>query len=417
MSFQLLIAALVSAAQTQTIRVEGESYSRLGGPSQIRVVERSTASGGKVVSYWEEQGVWLEWEFGVPKAGAYAVSFRYACRWPDSHRRVEIDGNLPNQAGEAVRFGTTGDWAKHAVHTLGDENGVPIVLKLGAGKHRIRLSNVNSRGLAIDVIFVHDPAEKFADVALAEAEIATFRPLTLAQPVTQPTLNEREMCLGNVKARFDSGGLTSVWVTQTLFEVPIPAKARPSPKTRLGRTASLLARLQRHQSWWQLYVTDGQAFFVVVASPTARKHRVAFWPRAYSKGARLWESVVWRNDVGAHYPLQASVRNPATCWRVGQARVWGSAAFTPSAHAMHFAEPSRVAAVKICPVRWQEKGLAVKATPDAVLSSAEDYPGLAAFYGYGRFEVTFGWEGDSLRRCEVEDRGSRKHVQLWPPAR
>ncbi len=83
---------------------------------------------------------------------------------------------------------------------------------------------------------------------------------------------------------------------------------------------------------------------------------------------------------------------------------------------MQFAEPRRVAAVKVCPVRWQEKGLAVEATPGAVLSSVEDYPGLAAFYGYGRFKVTFGWEGDALGRCEVEDGGSRERVQLWPPA-
>ena len=166
-----------------------------------------------------------------------------------------------------------------------------------------------------------------------------------------------------------------------------------------------------------LCVTDGQAFFAVVASPVERQQVMGLYPRAYSRGSRLWESVVWRDAVGAHYPSQATVRDPAICWQVGQARIWGSAAFRPSRYAMHFAAPSRVAALKICPLRWQEKGLAVKVTAKAVLSSAEDYPGLAAFYGYGRFKVTFGWEGDALRRCEVEDQGSRERVQLWPPAR
>ena len=210
MSVLLLIAMLVPAARAETIQIEGESYSKVGGPSQVRVVDRTTASGGKVVSYWEEQGVWLEWEFDVPRAGAYAVSFRYACRWADSRRRVEIDGNLPDQACESVRFETTGDWAKHAIRTLADENGVPIVVRLEAGRHRIRVTNVSSRGLAIDVLFVHDPAEKFADVALTEAEMAKLRPLTQGEPPTQPTLNESEMCLGNVKARFYRGRLTSV---------------------------------------------------------------------------------------------------------------------------------------------------------------------------------------------------------------
>jgi len=420
----LSVALMCSLADGAAIRIEGEDYAKAGGPSKLRVVQRDTASGGKVISYWEEQGVWLEWEFEAPAAGSYALSFRYACQWPDTCRRVEIDGRLADRGCEQARFETTGSWSQHAMHTLSDARGVPIVLSLSAGKHRVRMTNVNSRGLAVDFILLHDPAERFGDVGLSAEAIRSLEPLTLTEPAGRAVLDDGEMRMGRVRATFEKGVLRSVWVADTLF-VGARSSGTLDAKPTMCRTANLLARLQRVGTAWKLYVTDGRAFYVAAASPTTTRHRIELWPRAYAKGSQFREAVIWRNGAGGScLPTSGASCKPSLEWRVGQARISATAPVAPDVQEDHsalaFAQPIRLSVIKIMPRSWAEPGLEVRADTgkerDTLLSSARDYPGLAAFYGYARFRVDLAWTR-GLRSCEVVDLAAQARRSLWPRSR
>lgn len=429
MKTRLLLAFWLAGswAAAATVRVEGERYAKVGGPSKIRLVDRPDASGGKVVSYWEEQGVWIEWEFDVAAAGRCAISLRYACQWPDTRRRIEVDGRVPTKACENVRFASTGAWSEHAMHTVCDERGVALSLPLAAGKHTLRMTNVHSRGLAIDVILIHDTSMKFTDVALAAHEAAPLKRLMLAEPANEAVLTESEMRMGRVRATFGQAGIESLWAADTLF-VAATNPGPPGNKPILRRTTHLAVRLQRRGAQWELCVTDGRAFFLAGASARRGEPRLPIRPRAYSDGEILRELVVWRSENESVHPFstQASIK-PSCVWRLGSARTTSSVPLAPAGgsgdadaarpRTLTWVGPGRAAAVKIAPAAWAEKGLEVRVESadqhDTLWSCARDYPGLAAFYEYGRFRADFRWERGTLKHCELLDLRSEERVCLW----
>lgn len=415
------LIALCPAHGAATLAVEGEAYARVGGPSKVRLLDRDAASGGKLVSYWEEQGVWLEWDFDLPQPGRYAISVRYACRWPDTRRRVTLDGKLPAKAWDAVRFETTGSWDQYSVCTLTDDAGRALCLDLAAGKHRLRMANVDSRGLAVDVIYLHDPGRRFSNVTLSPAEEKALRPLMCPQGQAEPVLTEDEMGLGRVRARFRSGSLASVCAAGTLWVAEPRGSVEPQ-KPVLKRAGGMLARLQKRGPQWELYVTDGRAFFMVLASPKPTVKSTGLCPRAYFAGKQCRSLVTYRGEEGQIYTAGAGTQPRAgLAWRMGNARLTASLPIAPAeagqTGVLVFAEPIRAAALKLCPAEWSEAGLEVNVEADerkdTVHSSARDYPGLAAFYDYGRFRVEWHWGRQRLLACHLVDLATGNRVALW----
>lgn len=405
------VLLLAGPAFSATITAEGEAYTRVGGPSKIQLVERASASGGKVVSYWEEPGVWLEWEFAVPEAADYAISIRYACAHPESFRRVDVDGQVPTPSCERMRFDSTGGWATHAAATVCDERGAALVMSLSAGKHRIRMTNVDSVGLAVDVIYVHDPGRRFTDVALGQAESATIAERVRTAPGSAVALSDHELRVGDVRVAFTTDQRQWAWAANTFLEGASTAVS----EIRTARTSNVIAQLRRVSERHELYATDGHALYVALAAPRPQSHTVSLWPRAYAVADAFRELVLWRTPGRAPCVSDDTPAEPADVWLLGAAQMTSSVALRPLNKSLAFPEPTRLAALKIAPPTWSESGLEIKVEStgqtDTLHSSARDFPALGAFYGYGRFRVDFVW-GKGLERCTLTDLVSGERVEL-----
>ena len=92
-------------------------------------------------SQWKEPGDWITWEIDVPESGFYQLGFRYKQGYLDglfSSRKIYIDGTVPFQELNAVRFNYTTQW-KNMI--LGNGND-PYSIYLEAGPHKITMENV-----------------------------------------------------------------------------------------------------------------------------------------------------------------------------------------------------------------------------------------------------------------------------------
>lgn len=104
----------------------------LNSPSQIRI----NTAGGEM---WKQTGQWMEWEFVVEESGYYNLGFKYRQRYKDglfTSRKVYIDGQVPFDAMEGVRFIYDDEWQ---TMTLADENGEAYRVRLEKGTHTIRM--------------------------------------------------------------------------------------------------------------------------------------------------------------------------------------------------------------------------------------------------------------------------------------
>lgn len=415
----IIIILFCVNACAATIQIEGENYTKVGGPSQIRIVERATASAGKVVSYWEEQGVWLEWEFDVPVSGSYVITFRYACGYSDTYRRIEIDGKLPSKNCENVRFETTGSWPQHSMFTLCNEQGNPLVISLSKGRYCLKMTNVNSRGLAIDLIYVHDPRTKFIDVGVTESDVQPFKPLMLEQSVKEAILTQDKMSFGLVNAVFDSGGFSSVYAGSALFTSS--AVSSMTEKPILKKTKNLLIRMQVSGNIKQIYVTDGRAFYIVYVYPDSPMGRIPVWPRFLKSEGNIKVISEWKSETGAFNFLSDNRGVPSQWWSAGDFQMNATGKIYPVAEQNNkyivFEKPGRICALKIMPKQWADAtglnvGVKSDRNFDTLVSSVKDFPALSAFYEYGRFTLSFEWTEKTLNRCTVKDLTSGEVIQL-----
>lgn len=104
----------------------------LNSPSQIRI----NTAGGEM---WKQTGQWMDWEFAVEESGYYNLGFKYRQRYKDglfTSRKVYIDGQVPFEAMEGVRFIYDDEWQ---TMTLADENGEEYRIWLEKGSHTIRM--------------------------------------------------------------------------------------------------------------------------------------------------------------------------------------------------------------------------------------------------------------------------------------
>ena len=92
---------------------------------------------------WQNLGDWITWEFEVPESGLYEISIKgkqNESRGIFSNRRFLIDGQVPYQELEAIRFNHT---PRYQMKTLGvDSHDKPFLFYLEEGKHEISMEVV-----------------------------------------------------------------------------------------------------------------------------------------------------------------------------------------------------------------------------------------------------------------------------------
>jgi len=145
----------------QSVIVEAENFSGQGAGA-VEIVDRF-GNIGRMVTKWEASvGHWLEWSFAVAEAGDYEIVLRYCTGSDPSRRALTIDGQPPTAGGPELVLPNTGgyctggdNWQFYRVPAVpgGASTDAPARLRLSAGKHLLRLANVNG-GLGLDQIII-----------------------------------------------------------------------------------------------------------------------------------------------------------------------------------------------------------------------------------------------------------------------
>ena len=135
------------------IQLEGEKASRKSDQSLRPLTDRtspvtSPPSSTKIrlnmigQQYWQSPGQWLEWDFTVPADGYYQMDFRYMQSYLNgffTNRRILIDGKVPFEEANAMRFKDCYNWEKA---TLSAADGTALPVYLTKGQHTLRMEVV-----------------------------------------------------------------------------------------------------------------------------------------------------------------------------------------------------------------------------------------------------------------------------------
>jgi hypothetical protein len=362
------------------IRTEAEQWSAQGGGT-VRVLDNPDASGGRTVSYWEDQGVWLEVTLEVPRAGDYLLSVGYALGWPESTRQVSLNGRPLG----AIKLPGTSAWT---IFTAATTNLPP--LSLTPGKHTLRFLNADSVGLSLDWVALHTPEVYFTDRVLAEQE----RQELLRRWQITP---QRTLARGIVEVQFDGPGRAAyARIGETVLAAPTPDDARLAPvtlhETRHFRLATLTGDSR------QLWITDGSNLYLVHQS---RRADLLPLPAPVLAGDR--RVVIARPAEGAPVNFSTTGWPPQTTPRLelGGLHLTATAGlqvgpWQPQGmpelglaghqHGDHFLGAAKWSA------RWgaDEPGIGYEQRENQVLirDTTRHFPTLATFYGEKPFEVT-----------------------------
>lgn len=99
---------------------------------------------------WRTGGQWAEWEMEVPESGLYNIGIRFGQWFLNGipvERRIMIDGQVPFQEMNAVKFPYKAEWQ---VNRLGNDDGA-YAFYLEKGKHTLRMEvQVSSVGPMIE---------------------------------------------------------------------------------------------------------------------------------------------------------------------------------------------------------------------------------------------------------------------------
>ena len=131
---QKIQAESLSAKSDSSIRPVGDKSDPANEPCDVSKNLLNIVGGDN----WAAAGQWVEWEFTVPADGYYQVAFRYrqnAVRGLFTSRRISVDGAVPYQELQSVRFLYGNDWQ---IRTLGEEEPVLLYLKAGT-THTLRM--------------------------------------------------------------------------------------------------------------------------------------------------------------------------------------------------------------------------------------------------------------------------------------
>lgn len=106
-----------------------------GSPNSPSVI-RINAIGGEM---WKQTGQWLSWDVEVEESGYYNIGFKYRQRYKDglfTSRKIYIDGEVPFDAMDGVRFVYDAEWQ---TMTLADADGEEYRIWLEQGTHAVKM--------------------------------------------------------------------------------------------------------------------------------------------------------------------------------------------------------------------------------------------------------------------------------------
>lgn len=154
-SLKPIVLTSLDEPMTRGIRVEAEEFSGQGG-GEVTISTEKVAASQKAFLNWNKDGHWLEWAVNVPKGGRYQLVIRYCTEFESAAREVFVDGAQPFPDMKQVAFPGTGGWANKANDwhhlILSDKSGKPLVFDLKSGKHVIKMTNTDDRGVNLDYI-------------------------------------------------------------------------------------------------------------------------------------------------------------------------------------------------------------------------------------------------------------------------
>ena len=125
-------------------------------PYDVNLIRYNTIGG----THWQVVGQWIEWEIDVKESGLYNIvtHFKQSTKTNDvSIREVYIDGKLPFQEADAIRFYYDSAWQSECI---GDKDGNPYLFYMDKGKHIIRLRV----GLGDSTDFIFDAKDYLSEL-------------------------------------------------------------------------------------------------------------------------------------------------------------------------------------------------------------------------------------------------------------
>ena len=146
-------ADLAKNANAEPIRIQGEHYiytnsqtlfptydrgSYLTEPSHPSKQRYNTVGDGT----WDTAGQAITWEMNVETAGYYKIGIKARqneLRGLYTNRRLYIDGVVPNENLEQIKFNYDDDWLMVVPKDANDENDEPVYVYLEPGKHELTL--------------------------------------------------------------------------------------------------------------------------------------------------------------------------------------------------------------------------------------------------------------------------------------
>jgi len=114
-----------------------------------------SGNSGRMITYWDEtKGHWLEWKLPVQTAGDYVIYLRYCSGAGAPPRRaLTIDGKSPGPAFGEMALPLTGGFSNATDNWAFYATGGGQVVRLEAGEHRLRLTNLGE-GVGLDYILL-----------------------------------------------------------------------------------------------------------------------------------------------------------------------------------------------------------------------------------------------------------------------
>lgn len=142
----------------RSIVLEGEGFTAEGGGTVSRSTEHGNTHGGGCIYAWGTPGHWIAWEAAIPATEDYILSLVLASQETVVLRSFSLDGQPATNAA-VMRIEGTGGWGRanaeewQAVQPV-DDQGRPVRLRLSAGTHELRLSNLLGQHLNIDCLLL-----------------------------------------------------------------------------------------------------------------------------------------------------------------------------------------------------------------------------------------------------------------------
>lgn len=150
------LASKEAVPASYVVLIEAETLSAQG-KGEATFPTNKVAAHGASLSGWTERRHWLEYVVDIAHTGWYQVGIKYCLEGDSSLRSLHIDGKAMHDDIEVLNLPGTGGWSSGAdqwallpIALPGSE--VPMLVRLEAGKHTIRMENVSGGGMNVDYL-------------------------------------------------------------------------------------------------------------------------------------------------------------------------------------------------------------------------------------------------------------------------